>query len=510
MSSAGTAPPPDPRSTTAPAAGAGLPNPWIRLSEAAVAITMIVAAGALLLVHRRNAHSSPESTVGILVEALASADVARLLDDEALGFGPLAQREIQLRGERAFEQRRDLLARCRSLGEEEYLRLVARRDQLNTLAEEGGRGAFRNLSDDEKYRVWVGKSRDAWLFEKAAISPDHRARIKNPAVLSDRTAYDARVRELGLAALSESERTIAARADSDPALAQDPYVRPVVQRRDAEGRRVLEEALRAFRTAAGRVSPLPPSTSEHRSRQTERERELGRSSLGKDDLAFLDGFRPATDEELPARTLELGLARLSEAERALAAGWTIERLQAERTTFVLTEGRNQFVAFLREQLRTCQPEVAGVTYEGWAPGALVRSWHARVQVNWRPAAAGKLVVLRNGAASVVGLDDPVPHEALAIGHRDDILTWRMARGSEALLEGIEVGASVCEAFLGREFSLYLRSGSWRLAWPELAPPQPPFLPEWVAGTDSRPSGGEPAAPGVRLAALSNREGGASR
>ena len=338
---------------------------------------------------RRTAHSSPENTVEVLVVALASADVGRLLDDETLGFAPRAQHEIQLRGERAFEHRRDLLARCRSLGEEEHLKLVARRDRLNTLAEENGRGAFRQLSDDEKFRVWVGKSRDEWLFETAAISTEHRARIKSPAVLSDRTAYDARVRELGLAALSDSERTIATRADSDPALAQDPYVRPVVQRRDAEGRRVLEEALRAFRAAAGRVSPLPPSTAEHRSRQTERERELGSTSLGKEDLAFLESSQPATDEELSARVRELGLARLPETDRALVAGWTIERLQAERKAFVLSEGRNQFVAFLREQLRTCQPHVAGVTYEGWAPGAIVRSWHARVRVDWPSAAAGK-------------------------------------------------------------------------------------------------------------------------
>jgi hypothetical protein len=473
------------------------------LAEGATALALLACAVGLVLVERGAPFSSPESTVSELSEALRSANIDRLLDEGALGAASMIQREIESRGEAEYQRVMVLIERTAMDGKAEYARRLDRQRILNEKARKAGESAFAGLPEDEQYRVWVGKTRGEWLYERAtaSLSDEHRRRLGVRDVLTDPAAFERRARELGTAALSDTDRSIVARADADPALAADPYVKPYVDRRDQEGRRLLDEAVAAYRAAEARVGPVPPSTPDQRSRQAAREQELGRAVLAPEEVAFLDGFVPVDEANLAAQTVEIGKSLLSAADRTRLGDWTTDRLRTERKSFVLGEGRRLLREFLVGQIAGCRPAIDSVTYEGWAPASLVRSWHATVRVFWPRAGEGKLVVLRDGAALQVGLNDPVPAELLAEGHKDDVLTWRSARGSAALPAGLRIGSSVCEAFLGDALSLYFRGGDWWIAWPPTPAPTSPAMPPWVAGGRLAPvpSGDS----GVRRAAASS-------
>jgi hypothetical protein len=474
----------------------------------AIALGLAVVAGLLTCLHRSGDRSTPEATLESLTATLAAGDVETLLRDESLGFRRRAEREVSSRGTAEVERLVALQARRLQAGREEYERRLQHRADIEDRVRSAGSLAFDGLSMDQKYEVWVGTTYSEWALANVlpALSDEDRRRIGDPSVVVDGPARQRRILELGMETLWDTDRRIVEQAEANPALAEDPYVKPVLEARDRAGRQRLDEAIAAWNEAERRAPDRPPAGEEQLRRQEQKMRELGLAALDPEDRAFFSTFVPARDEAgLAAAHLELGLAALSETERRdivglwLETGWGRDRVVAR-------EGRRLYAEFLRSTFAACRPQVEEVTLTGGARGSLLRSWHARVRLRWQ-VTGGVIFVLRDGTLERHADGETVPPDLLRAAWADRSVTWGAAVRRNYLDEELRVGGSPCETYLGNELAFVAARGRWVLLDPDEGLLAIPRWPWWLvrivpveAGPDVRPARGAIRAAPDRIAA----------
>ncbi|MBI5488138.1 MAG: hypothetical protein HY905_12465 [Deltaproteobacteria bacterium] len=471
----------------------------------AVAVAAIVAAGVLAALHVTREYSTPKATVTALMEALKGADLARLSTDKPLHFAERLDAEVVARGEAEYQRILEIYLEQKRLGAEEHARRVARYQEIEAAAAQGGAAQFAALPSDQRWQVWVGATSREWLYGKGRGDLAERWRPylpASPADLDDPARRDNWVVDVGCRGLTDAAAVVAqVRAGNVPAT--DPLAQQAVGRcraagdysvREAEGR--LARAMATYDTYDSR--PGESNAPGAAAREQTKAAELGRASLSAADTTFLDENRELVSTSDPEPYYwTLGWNLLSESQRRELGAKTYDQFLAEREKFVPREGRRLYTAFLTETFSNCDFTIEKTTFHGQFARGLLRTWWAEVKLAWAQSSEGDIVRF-HGEELKVKPTEKVPVRFLRPSWADVPLTWGEAGSRLGLAPGVHFGTAACADYLGRELTLRYERGQWHMVW---AGGLPAFDPDPDADTDEGDGAGVVAAAAATSRAL---------
>lgn len=431
------------------------------------AVGAIIGMGAVAAAHAVLPFGSPEQTFRTLTAALAAGDLETLATAEPLEASEAIHDRIMSRGTAEYERIVAIYEKRLSEGRAEHARRLQRLGQIRQRAESLGSERFEGLSDDERWRTWVGVTRRQWLFDQSIrqLDSDQQVLVPRLEVLDDPEARRQHLLAIGCEALGPDAVAIRNQVASGTLPASDPMVADVLNDCASRGARVISSAQSRLERYMDRADPgrrsRPGSRAAPQAHQNESNRkvELGFAALSAEDRAFWDANSSLENDESNATLERLGEPFLSESERAAIAPKTYEAFRASRFAFVRTQG----AALVRQDLvrswSGCDPRVVRTRYYADNGDVPLRSSFAALR--WR--SQGEVSLSGRAAPVRIGESDTVPAghlhpgaELPAIPFRD---AWRQGRISPDTVVGSDCGAE-----LDRELVFYPLRGRWHVAW----------------------------------------------
>lgn len=361
----------------------GLKRVWPVLAIA------VGAALALVVVHVVRPYGVPAKTLKILYQTLAAGDVAALRAEEPLAFKARADAEVLARGEELFQKHIAVYLKQKSLGQDELNKRLYRRVEINNKASQAGAEIFRNLSEDERWQVWVQKRKIDWLYEKAKPrlrKGQQEVLPETASFLEDEKVKDELLVKIGKTRMNESDAKLIDQVLADTNLLSDSYYSDALDKCKKIGQGVLRNALDdlyQYMAMIERRSRPRPDEDGAEEREYKRSSELGYDSLSADEKQFLSDNKQAfeaSDQEPWHWTL--GWPLLAEEDRALLGPKPYAEFVAEHDVFVEREGVRLYTNFLQGTFGACSYSIDDTSFHGLVQRSLLRSDKALVTVYW--------------------------------------------------------------------------------------------------------------------------------
>ena len=413
---------------------------------------------------------SPRAVLHQLSRVLASGDLETLLGQACLGAAGQTADAIVNEGTRFYDEHIAIYEAQRALGEQQIEAALTRVSNIERRMEQAGQEAFDELETSEKWRVWVGQDKDAWLFAvgRNALDPEEQAIVTTAAVLDDASVRDATERRIGCAEEGEDAVAVLAQVALGTLDAEDRDVARVLSRCDRVGATRLRSIERSIdrerrRADTGRRRPSDDRAPMAQPNEAEERRRLGRQRVGSTDAAFYDTHRPWRQlgpNERRALAFELGWPQLSAAQRAKLGSVSYDDFVAARGAFINREGQRLLRDALRQGFGECTLRVERITPVPRTAGGMFGTWTVVARHDWERVNRRFRLASPDqpfGDDYPLAASDPVPAEALRFASEREV-SIADAADHDLLRHDYRAVEQQCEGY--RSDSLVYHRGRW--------------------------------------------------